>query len=143
MRRACTRASSRPSVEAWAASVGAQHGFTGFVALPGGPGFVHVSDDPERDWARIAPHALYDAQTYAAWQTPGQRSQVHTAAKTIDELRASGVYRVVTPDECVALAREHGRVLLHPLMGGLSPALAWASLELFEQKVLGRLRDGT
>lgn len=121
----------------------AQHGFTGFVALPGGPGFVHVSDDPERDWARIAPHALYDAQTYAAWQTPGQRSQVHTAAKTIDELRASGVYRVVTPDECVALAREHGRVLLHPLMGGLSPALAWASLELFEQKVLGRLRDGT
>ena len=121
----------------------AQHGFTGFVAMPGGPGFVHVSDDPERDWARIAPHALYDAQTYAAWQTPGQRSQVHTAAKTIDELRASGVYRVVTPDECVALAREHGRVLLHPLMGGLSPALAWASLELFEHKVLGRLRDGT
>jgi alkanesulfonate monooxygenase SsuD/methylene tetrahydromethanopterin reductase-like flavin-dependent oxidoreductase (luciferase family) len=121
----------------------AQHGFTGFVAMPGGPGFVHVSDDPERDWARIAPHALYDAQTYAAWQTPGQRSQVHTAAKTIDELRASGVYRVVTPDECVALAREHGRVLLHPLMGGLSPTLAWASLELFEQKVLGRLRDGT
>ena len=121
----------------------AQHGFTGFVAMPGGPGFVHVSDDPERDWARIAPHALYDAQTYAAWQTPGQRSQVHTAAKTIDELRASGVYRVVTPDECVALAREHGRVLLHPLMGGLPPALAWASLELFEQKVLGRLRDGT
>jgi len=121
----------------------AQHGFTGFVAMPGGPGFVHVSDDPERDWARIAPHALYDAQTYAAWQTPGQRSQVHTAAKTIDELRASGVYRVVTPDECVALAREHGRVLLHPLMGGLPPALGWASLELFEQKVLGRLRDGT
>jgi alkanesulfonate monooxygenase SsuD/methylene tetrahydromethanopterin reductase-like flavin-dependent oxidoreductase (luciferase family) len=121
----------------------AQHGFTGFVAMPGGPGFVHVSDDPERDWARIAPHALYDAQTYAAWQTPGQRSQVHTAAKTIDELRASGVYRVVTPDECVALAREHGRVILHPLMGGLSPALAWASLELFEHKVLGRLRDGT
>jgi alkanesulfonate monooxygenase SsuD/methylene tetrahydromethanopterin reductase-like flavin-dependent oxidoreductase (luciferase family) len=121
----------------------AQHGFTGFVAMPGGPGFVHISDDPERDWARIAPHALYDAQTYAAWQTPGQRSQVHTAAKTIDELHASGVYRVVTPDECVALAREYGRVVLHPLMGGLPPALGWASLELFEQKVLGRLRDGT
>jgi hypothetical protein len=34
-------------------------------------------------------------------------------------------------------------VLLHPLMGGLPPALGWASLELFEQKVLGRLRAGT
>jgi alkanesulfonate monooxygenase SsuD/methylene tetrahydromethanopterin reductase-like flavin-dependent oxidoreductase (luciferase family) len=121
----------------------ARLGFTGFVVMPGGPGFVHVTDDPERDWARIAPHALYDAQTYDAWQTPGQRSQVHTAAKTVEELRTSGVYRVVTPDECVALAREYGRVLLHPLMGGLPPALGWASLELFERKVLGRLREAT
>src|SRR5215813_11950813 len=116
----------------------ARLGFSGFVAMPGGPGFVHITEDPERDWARIAPHALYDAQSYAAWQTPGQRSQVHTAAKTVEELRASGVYRVVTPDECVALAREHGRVLLHPLMGGLPPALGWASLELFERAVMPR-----
>jgi alkanesulfonate monooxygenase SsuD/methylene tetrahydromethanopterin reductase-like flavin-dependent oxidoreductase (luciferase family) len=121
----------------------ARHGFTGFVAMPGGPGFVHVTEDPERDWARIAPHALHDAQTYAAWQTPGQRSQVHTSARTAEELRQSGVYRVVTPDECVALAREFGRVLLHPLMGGMPPALGWSSLELFEAKVLPRLRDGT
>ena len=118
----------------------ARQGFTGFVVMPGGPGFVHVSNDPERDWARIAPHALYDAQTYAAWQPPGQRSQVHVAGNTLDELRRSGVYRVVTPDECVALAEECGRVLLHPLMGGLSPALAWESLELFERAVLPRLR---
>jgi alkanesulfonate monooxygenase SsuD/methylene tetrahydromethanopterin reductase-like flavin-dependent oxidoreductase (luciferase family) len=121
----------------------ARQGFTGFVAMPGGPGFVHVSNDPERDWARIAPHALYDAQTYAAWQPPGQRSQVHVAGKTLDELRRSGVYRVVTPDECVALAEEYGRVLLHPLMGGLSPALAWESLELFERAVLPRLRTAS
>jgi len=118
----------------------AAEGFSGFVAMPGGPGFVHVTEDPDRDWARIAPHALYDAQTYDAWQTPGQRSQVQTSARTADELRRSGIYRVVTPDECVALAQEFGRVLLHPLMGGLPPALGWASLELFEQKVLPRLR---
>ena len=117
-----------------------RHGFTGFVVMPGGPGFVHVTEDPERDWGRIAPHALYDAQTYAAWQPAGQRSQVHVAATTLDELKRSGVYRVVTPDECVALAEEYGRVLLHPLMGGLSPALGWASLELFERAVLPRLR---
>ena len=118
----------------------ARFGFTGFVVMPGGPGFVHVTEDPERDWGRIAPHALYDAQTYAAWQPAGQRSQVHEAATTLDELKRSGVYRVVTPDECVALAEEYGRVLLHPLMGGLSPALGWASLELFERAVLPRLR---
>jgi alkanesulfonate monooxygenase SsuD/methylene tetrahydromethanopterin reductase-like flavin-dependent oxidoreductase (luciferase family) len=112
----------------------------GFVILPGGPGFVHVTEDPERDWARIAPHALYDAQTYAAWQTPDQRSQVFVEAQTIEGVRKSGVYRVVTPDECVALAHETGRIILHPLMGGISPDLGWQGLKLFESKVLPRIR---
>jgi alkanesulfonate monooxygenase SsuD/methylene tetrahydromethanopterin reductase-like flavin-dependent oxidoreductase (luciferase family) len=114
----------------------------GFVILPTGPGFVHVTDDPERAWQTIAPHALHEAQTYAAWQTPGQRSSVHTDATTLEELKASGVYRVVTPDECVALAQElgpTGAIVLHPLMGGLPPALGWESLELFVNKVLPRL----
>jgi alkanesulfonate monooxygenase SsuD/methylene tetrahydromethanopterin reductase-like flavin-dependent oxidoreductase (luciferase family) len=115
-------------------------GFTGFAMLPGGPGFVHVSDDPERDWQRIAPHALYEAQTYSSWQTPGQRSQVHVDAKEIEQLRQSGVYRVVTPDECVALAKEFGRIVLHPMMGGISPDLGWESLERFAAKVLPRLK---
>jgi len=116
-------------------------GFTGgFVSLPGGPGFVHVCEDPERDWERIGPHALYDAETYASWQTPGQRSAVHVDAKTIDDVRRSGVYRVVTPDECVALAKEHGRLILHPLMGGIPPELGWEGLRLFERKVLPRVR---
>lgn len=118
----------------------AKHDFTGFVAMPGGPGFVHVSEDPERDWAVIGRHALYDAQTYHAWQTPDQRSQVHVDAVNLDDLKRSGVYRVVTPDECVALAREFGRVLLHPLMGGMPLELGWQSLRLFTEKVLPRLR---
>jgi alkanesulfonate monooxygenase SsuD/methylene tetrahydromethanopterin reductase-like flavin-dependent oxidoreductase (luciferase family) len=113
---------------------------SGFAMLPGGPGFVHVSEDPERDWARIAPHALYDAQTYSSWQTPDQRSQVHVAAQTSDDVRKSGVYVVVTPDECVALAAEHGRIVLHPLMGGMSPELGWEGLKLFETQVLPRIR---
>ncbi len=112
----------------------------GRVALPGGPGFVHVSEDPERDWQQIAPHALYDARTYGSWQPAGQRSSVHTDASTIDELRRSGVYVVVTPEECVALAEQQSNVVLHPLMGGLDPELGWRSLELFEKQVLPRLR---
>ena len=57
-----------------------------------------------------------------------------------DGLRASGDYLVLTPDECVALAREHGSLMLHPLMGGLDPDLAWESLELIASKVIPRLR---
>lgn len=116
-------------------------GFTeGFVSLPRGPGFVHVSRDPERDWERIAPHALYDAASYASWQTPDQRSLVHVKAQTADELWRSGVYRVVTPDQCLELAQETGHVILHPLMGGMDPELGWQSLRLFESEVLPRLR---
>lgn len=115
-------------------------GFTGgFVALPNGPGFVHVSEDPERDWQRIAPHVLYDAQTYAAWQTPDQRSQMHVEGHTLDDVKRSGAYAVLTPDECVELVGRTGRVILHPLMGGMDPALGWESLKLFEEKVLPRI----
>src|SRR5262249_54797162 len=62
-------------------------GFTGFVVMPGGPGFVHVTCDVDGDWKRIAPHALHDARSYHEWQTPGQRSQVHVDAVTEDDVR--------------------------------------------------------
>ena len=64
----------------------------GFVSMPNGPGFVHVSEDPERDWQRIGPHALYDAQTYAAWQTPDQRSQMHVEAADDRRHEAQAAY---------------------------------------------------
>lgn len=115
-------------------------GFTGFVVMPGGPGFVHVTRDPEADWKRIGPHALHDARTYHDWQTPGQRSEVHVDAVTEDDVRRSPVYRVVTPEGCLEIARRHGRVILHPLMGGIDPELGWASLQLFASDVLPRLR---
>jgi len=111
----------------------------GFVVLPRPLAFVHVASDPEKAWARIGPHALFDAQTYAQWQTPGQRSAVHVDAKSLADVRASGVYRVVTPDEAVALAHENGVLVFHPLMGGLDPDLGWESLELFASAVLPRL----
>ena len=55
-------------------------------------------------------------------------------------MRKSGVYQVLTPDECVALAEREGRMILHPLMGGLPAKLGWQSIELFTKKVLPRLR---
>jgi alkanesulfonate monooxygenase SsuD/methylene tetrahydromethanopterin reductase-like flavin-dependent oxidoreductase (luciferase family) len=117
---------------------------TGFVSLPDGPGFVMISEDPDRTWDQIGRHALFDAQSYEQWQTPGQRSQVDVKGATSpDDVRTSGVYQVLTPDECVALAGQQGdfgTVLLHPLMGGITPDVAWEGLRLFEEKVLPRIR---
>ena len=112
----------------------------GSSACPAGPGFVHVTEDPEtrlgEDRARTRSRRadvrqLADARSALA----GRR-----ACDDRRRVRQSGVYRVVTPDECVALAtRRHGRVLFHPLMGGIPPELGWESLELFAAKVLPRL----
>jgi len=68
---------------------------------------------------------------------------VHVAARTVDDVRRSGVYRIVTPDECVRLAEETGQVLLHPLMGGIPPVVGWEGLQTFAAKVLPRLRPAT
>lgn len=112
----------------------------GWVLMPAGPVFVHVSEDPERDWERIAPFVLYDTQTYHGWQPSGQRSQTDIDAKNLDDLKQSAAYRVVTPDECLSLAREAGALVFHPLLGGMPPELGWESLDLFANKVLPRLQ---
>ena len=112
----------------------------GWTMIPSCPLVVHVSGVPVRGWARIGPIALDDAAIMASWQTAGNRSLVDSAATTLHDLRLEGTYRVLTPDECVALCREVHTLTLHPLMGGLDPDLSWASLELFESDVLPRLR---
>jgi hypothetical protein len=84
---------------------------------------------------------LHEAQSYGAWQRPGQSSVVHVHnAESIESVRASGVYAIVTPDECVALAKKFGMLTMHPLMGGIPPELAQESLDQLEQKVLPLLR---
>jgi alkanesulfonate monooxygenase SsuD/methylene tetrahydromethanopterin reductase-like flavin-dependent oxidoreductase (luciferase family) len=114
----------------------------GIVALPSGPGSVFVAEDPDKAWAEVGPHLLHDAVTYAGWQLPGISSHVKSTATTVDELRTEGVYQILTPDECVALAPELGPLgpfTHHPLCGGTPADLAWASLELFVDKVLPRI----
>ena len=105
-----------------------------------GPSFVHVTDDPDEAWAQIAPHALHETNSYGAWLADAQGIARYTATTDTEALRASGRYAVVTPDECVQLVGASGALRLHPLMGGLHPDVAWASLQLIESDVLPRLR---
>jgi alkanesulfonate monooxygenase SsuD/methylene tetrahydromethanopterin reductase-like flavin-dependent oxidoreductase (luciferase family) len=106
---------------------------------PGGRGYVFVAEDPDREWDRIAPHALHDANEYARWI--GDRPGMFTATADPGELRRAGTYRVVTPDECVKLAAEERAITFKPLVGGLAPEVGWASLELFATKVLPRIAN--
>jgi alkanesulfonate monooxygenase SsuD/methylene tetrahydromethanopterin reductase-like flavin-dependent oxidoreductase (luciferase family) len=128
-----------PALEALYHEECARNGTSGFVVMPNNPCYVHIAEDPEKAWAQVGPHMLHDAQSYASWQPPGQVSSVLERATTLDELKKSNVYRVLTPDDTVALAKESGALMFHPLVGGLDPAIGWESLQLFEDKVRPRL----
>ena len=56
---------------------------------------------------------------------------------TVDELRAEGIYRFLTPDEAREFAATAGACTLHPLVGGMPVDEAWRSVELFADAVLG------
>jgi alkanesulfonate monooxygenase SsuD/methylene tetrahydromethanopterin reductase-like flavin-dependent oxidoreductase (luciferase family) len=133
-----------PRLAAVYAEEAARVGFDGgFVMTPDGPTFVHVTHDPEKAWAEIGPYLLYEAQTYASYQTPGQHSTPMVQAETVAELKASPQIVVGTPDDVVAAAARvspMGALTFNPLAGGLPPELAWESLELFAADVLPRLR---
>ncbi|HEY3723573.1 MAG TPA: LLM class flavin-dependent oxidoreductase [Acidimicrobiia bacterium] len=134
-----------PRLAEWYADEAAKTGFEGgFVMAPSGPTFVHVSHDPERAWAEIAPYVLYEAQTYASFQTGGQHSTPMVDAETVEDLKASPQYLVGTPDQIVEAAAHvspMGALTFNPLAGGLPPDMSWASLELFASEVMPRLRS--
>ena len=109
------------------------------MALPPGSGeSIWTSEDPDRTWARIGPHLLHDAMTYSSWQPKGQRTEMRSHATTVEELKAEGKYRVLTPEQCLKRAEERGPFCdftLFPLCGGTPPDLAWESLELYASRV--------
>ncbi|HYF45523.1 MAG TPA: LLM class flavin-dependent oxidoreductase, partial [Acidimicrobiales bacterium] len=102
------------------------------------PSSVFVAEDVDAAWQTIGPHLLHDAQTYGEWLD--HDAVTRTAATSVDELRAeNGNYRIVTPDEAIALIRAHSYLGLQPLCGGVAPELAWESLRLIESEVLPAL----
>lgn len=119
----------------------AEYGTEGWTMMPAAETpLLHLAEDPDRIWAEHGEHFLHEARTYASWQSAGIRSAVRSAATTVEELRAEGVYRVLTPDACVALAGG-AALVLHPLVGGMPPDEGWRSLRLFAEEVLPRLDD--
>ncbi len=106
--------------------------------------FLHVAEDPDAAWAEIAPHALHEMNAYGRWGQSAGTLGPYRPVEDPAELRASGAYPVCTPEQAIERARAlgpGGTVMLHPLMGGMAPELAWKSLELFEARVLPALRN--
>jgi len=104
----------------------------------------HLAHDVERGWEQYAPFALHEMNAYGQWMASGGigREGGYVTTDDTEALRATGQYRVLTPDDLVAEINEKGEygfTLFHPLMGGVPPAMGWESLHLFEDEVLPRL----
>ncbi|MDT0390655.1 LLM class flavin-dependent oxidoreductase [Streptomyces dubilierae] len=128
-----------PELEAYYKERLVEYGTEGWVMMPAAETpLLHVAEDPDRAWARYGRHFLHEARTYASWQSGAVRSAVRSAATSVAELRAEGVYRILTPEQCAGLGL--GSYVLHPLAGGMPVEEGWRSLQLFCERVLPGLQ---
>jgi len=99
---------------------------------------VFLAEDPEAGWELVAPYFLHEMNAYGTWLEQGDGAGPYWSVESLDELRATRLYEVLSPEEYVERLRSTPApfAMLHPMCGGLPPALAWSSLELFEQSVL-------
>lgn len=103
-----------------------------------GPANVFCAEDPDAFWAEHGQHLLADATGYEAWRQPGDIvSHVRDRSTSVEEMRAAGVYAVLSPDEMIEKARsgELRLITTHPACGGLPAEPSWASLRLICEKV--------
>jgi alkanesulfonate monooxygenase SsuD/methylene tetrahydromethanopterin reductase-like flavin-dependent oxidoreductase (luciferase family) len=108
-----------------------------------GPLTIHVSTDPDRDWARVGPHFLHEVNAYGKWAEETGTPTPFQTLRDVEALKACGLYQVMTPDQCIQfITAQHAAnrcVCISPLCGGLHPDIAWESLELLGNKVLPKL----
>ena len=113
---------------------------------PSPPSSIHLTEDPDRTWARLLPHLQHVVAEYAKWADADAHSNSPFRGLLHDEeaLRHCGMFAVWTPDELVAkvpaLVKNYGSLSFMPLLGGLAPEFGWASLELLK-KVMPRLNS--
>jgi alkanesulfonate monooxygenase SsuD/methylene tetrahydromethanopterin reductase-like flavin-dependent oxidoreductase (luciferase family) len=99
---------------------------------------VALAEDADRGWEQMAPYFLHETNAYGRWQAQDDVASPYRTASDTDALRATGQYRVVTPEEFVAeqKASPFPFAFFHPMCGGMPVELAWSSLRLFETEVL-------
>lgn len=100
---------------------------------------VVLAEDPDAAWEELGPYFLHETNTYGRWAEESGLPSPYRSARDVDELRARGQYRVLTPDDHRAeleSLEDEPVALLHPMVGGIPPELAWRHLHLFEAAFL-------
>ncbi|MCP9274515.1 LLM class flavin-dependent oxidoreductase [Mycolicibacterium arenosum] len=110
-------------------AAGREPGFVQFP-VPGAPTAVFVADDVGAAWDELGPHLLHDARMAAAYRHGDDSIASITRADDVPALRAAdGPYRILTPADAADVVRAGRPLPLHPLCGGIDPAVAWRYLD--------------
>jgi hypothetical protein len=80
---------------------------------------------------------MHDVLGYAAWNEGTEGISSISFAKTAAELRAENrSHRILTVEKAIAFVKAGTPLLLHPLIGGLPPQVAWRYLQTVVEKVI-------
>jgi alkanesulfonate monooxygenase SsuD/methylene tetrahydromethanopterin reductase-like flavin-dependent oxidoreductase (luciferase family) len=132
-----------PELEQYYNEQCAEHGTTPFLIMPPAEtSLTIIQEDPDKAWAELGHHLLHEASRYQSWQTDDVHSAVASHASTVEELRAEGIYRILSPEQAIEICKEQGdfaTMILHPLVGGMPVDKAWDTVNLYIEKVLPAL----
>jgi len=109
-----------------------------------GPIFLWVSRDPDGDWPWLLPHVMHQIRSYGEWTVEAFGEAAGPFRGELDPaaVRRNPAYRVLTPDDTLAMAEElgpDGVFHLNPLLAGIDPLRARAMLDLYEREVHSHL----
>ena len=114
-----------------------------YLAPPPDVSLVQIAHDPDRWWDLVGEHLLLEARLYASWMRPGEFSAVHSTATTVEELRAEGTYRILTPAAAVARPARKSRSCSTRWPAARRSTWPSRSAELFTGVVLPELAPGS
>jgi alkanesulfonate monooxygenase SsuD/methylene tetrahydromethanopterin reductase-like flavin-dependent oxidoreductase (luciferase family) len=111
---------------------------------PRSRGMVFLHEDPDRAWAELGEHYLWEARVYSGWGGGEVHSFMHGAEKieTLEDVKAAGRYRFMSPEQLIADVKSNplDHMVLHPLVGAMPIDGAWKSVQLLTDEVLPALK---
>jgi alkanesulfonate monooxygenase SsuD/methylene tetrahydromethanopterin reductase-like flavin-dependent oxidoreductase (luciferase family) len=134
---------AQPDAEIEALYLGecARLGKTGHIVVQREMQLWFIDEYPDAAWAELGPYFLKESQQYSSWRRTGVERSFSTTRQSVDELRATGVYAILTPNQALArikAATADYMPIVQPLTGGLPLERAWRCMELFGA-VMGRV----
>lgn len=137
-----------PDIAQYYVELCAQNSVGAAVIMPArvNRGMIFLHEDPDKAWAALGKHILWEAVTHGGWSGGTTHSLMHLpGVKTLEAVKESGRYRFLTPDQLITEVREcpdYGPIVFHPLVGGMPVDEAWKSVHLLTDTVLPQLNSG-